>query len=301
MTHRSDLKDESQVALLERVTHAEHELDALRSQLEHSHRLAMLGTISAGVLHEINNILTPILAYAQMASSNPSDTKLLIKVADKAARGIGQAAAIADSMLELAQPSRTNSQPAVANVREACQAALTCLGRDPAKDGITLMLDIPNDFTCAIRPLALQQVLLNLVLNAVEALKDHQTKDRILTIRAREQGGETENGCAAAIFRDNTPSDIIRIEVADTGPGIPEAIRPKLFTPFVSGRHLSRRPGSPSPGDSGIVGSGLGLSVCRTLIEAAGGTITAESSQDAGTIFTLNLPSVRAQCTKLAG
>lgn len=298
MNEPQQTRDATDRDLPRRLQHAEQELAELRAQLEHSHRLAMLGTLSAGVIHEINNILTPVLAYAQMAGSNPKDTALLAKVAEKTAQGISQATEIADSMLELSRPGSAVREPAEADVADACRAAINCLGRAPEKDGISCTIEIPQDLTCAIRPLALQQVVLNLLLNAVEALKALPDRTRKITIRAWA-GGDESSARGASM-------DVVRIEIADNGPGIPEAIREHLFAPFVTGnrRDAEGATGSLDERRGGVrtamTGSGLGLSVCRTLIETAGGTIEAESNRDSGTVFAIELPKDRAQSRKIA-
>jgi two-component system, NtrC family, sensor kinase len=306
MTNQPNPRPDAIDDLVRRLDQAEQQSAELRAQLEHSHRLAMIGTLAAGVIHEINNILTPVLGYAQMAGSHPNDPEFLAKVAEKTTRGLSQARGIADSMLELARPrggDRNDTEPVRANVLDVCRAAIACLGRAPAKDGIRCEIDVPGDLTCAARPLALQQVLLNLLINAVQAMKSMPSRDRVLTIRAVRTADHGSGGLSgiASAAKHTGQTDMIRIEVSDTGPGIPVQIRDSLFKPFVSVQNNSSSSPGSGPGVDRTSGCGLGLSVCRTLVEAAGGTIAAQSGSQSGTTFIIVLPEYMARSCKLAG
>lgn len=258
------------------IAHAAHmaeELAGLERELEHTNRLATLGTFSALSAHEINNILTAALGYAQLARSRSRSTEreFLDKVVDR----LETAARIVRAMLDFSSPS--SMSPATdegsgleprADVDSALDGALDCLGRDPARDGMTLVRRIAVGATPRIRPLALQQLLLNLLINARSALIG---RDGHVAITATP----LPNGC-------------ISICVADDGPGIPDEIADSLFDPFVT------RPASQAAApDEAVVagGSGLGLTVCRRLVESAGGSITAQATPGGGASFTIELPA----------
>jgi len=248
--------------VLARLQQAEVELESLRRELDHSYQLATLGTLTAGIAHEINNILTPVLAYAQLARSNPNDTSLRTKALDRAVAGVESASRIIEAVLGFAR-NDDDGQHAV--VREVIESALACLSRDPVRDGIRLIIEVAPDTTVRIRPLALQQVFLNLILNAIAVLHGTQGELRI----------------SAVEHTDGTT----RIRVSDTGPGISEEVRSSLFQPFVT----TRKDGKPSP--SGHGGSGLGLSVCKRLIENSGGSIILEDTPEGGASFAITLPT----------
>jgi signal transduction histidine kinase len=251
---------------LERLHAMEAELVAVRRELEHTHRLATIGTITAGVAHEINNLLTPALAYAQRAASDPEDTALLQKAVEKSRAGIDAASRILEAVLGF---SCAEEEPNSARPELALQAAIDCIGRDLSKDGITIERRIPTDLACRIRPLALQQVLLNLLLNACKAL--------------RPRGGRI------VVSAETPDNKTVRIAVADTGPGIPEEIISTLFEPFVTAPIANGRSSGRRADQQG--GSGLGLTVCRRTIEAAGGTIAVDSSPGEGATFRIDLPA----------
>jgi two-component system NtrC family sensor kinase len=138
----------------------------------------------------------------------------------------------------------------------------TCLCRDFAKDGLTVELKIPAELTIWAVPVQIQQVLMNLILNARDAMLGH---GGILTITA-SQG-----------------SDCVQIEVSDTGNGIAPADLEHIFESFYSTKTKGGTPGEQS-------GSGLGLAFCKRVIDAHGGIISVTSSPGQGTTFKIILP-----------
>lgn len=254
----------------ELVASFEEQIESLKGELEHSQRLATLGVLAAGIAHEINNILTPVIAYAQLATGNPDDLHLREKALERAIFGVQAATQITQAMLGFASAS---DQATVANVHQALKSALDCIARDPAKDRIKLNIDVPAGLDARIRPLALQQVLLNLILNAIAAMRG-----RGGTITVRASSG-----------RDG----LVQLEVRDTGPGIPSDIVGRLFKPFPHSRTRGGVTGAKEQG-----GTGLGLAICRRIIEEASGTIVASSDPGSGTTFTIELRQASAQHAK---
>lgn len=244
--------------LLEHFEQLETQLQQVREGLTHSHRLATLGTIASIIAHEYNNILTPILSYGQLALAKPEKTEMLKTAVEKAVAGAERAAHISSSLLGFA---READHDHAAGLRATLDDTFGCLGRDPKKDGIDLTVDVP-DVHVAISPLNLQQVLLNLVLNAKQAMGRAGGQLRIT--------GRVEGALAY-------------IDVADSGPGIPEQVMDRLFEPFVT----MRRSSSDSTQRKG---TGLGLCICRDLIRNAGGQISVESTPGKGATFHLTVP-----------
>jgi two-component system NtrC family sensor kinase len=255
-----------------RIDDMQADLDLLRRELEHTHRLATLGTVAALSAHEINNVLTAALGYAQLARSSGADAGRLEKIIDR----LESAARIAAAMLDFAGLGRLGQgrgTPLEAeigtDVSAVLDSALNCLGRDPARDGIELIRRIDGDALPEIGGLALQQIFLNLLLNARRALRGREGRIIVSTMRIG--------------------TGRVRISVADDGPGIPPDIVDSLFEPFVTCDCSGRRDG----GDEAVIagGSGLGLTVCRRLVESAGGTISAGASGSGGAEFILDLPA----------
>lgn len=246
--------------LLAEFEKLETQLHQVREGLTHSHRLATLGTIATIIAHEFNNILTPMMSYGQLALARPNDHDLMRKAVEKAVSGSERAAKICSSLLGF---SREADEHHVAPLMRTIDETIACLSRDPKKDGIDLTIDVP-DVQVAISPLNLQQVLLNLILNAKKAMGIRGGR---LRITAKIEGS------------------MVHIDVADNGPGIPPAIRDRLFEPFVTLKNHPDR-------DDGLErkGTGLGLCICRDLVRNAGGNITVDSVPDQGATFHICLP-----------
>jgi signal transduction histidine kinase len=237
--------------------------------LTHLQRLATLGTLSSAVAHEFNNVLTPVIGYLQMALANPQDGQLSQKALEKALFGTQRAAHICSSLLDFSQDQEADpSEPQGlceprADLRECVDAALACLAKDPQQDGIEFRIDLVRA-QAAISPISLQQVLLNLILNAKKAMGK---TGGVLTILSRSQAGS------------------VHIQLTDTGGGIAPEITDRLFEPFATYQL------EPVQGDE--KGSGLGLYICKDLIARAGGEISFESMPGKGTTFHISIPAAK--------
>lgn len=269
-------KDTSDELLVE-LSRLRGQLDQVTSQLEHSERLATLGTIAGLIAHEFNNILTPVMSYAQMALADQTDPELAKKALTRALSGSERASKIASAILDFARdegpttrtPGRLfhveqgGAGDATCRVGQAVDDTIACLGRHPARDGITLELDIPTDLTVAMRPVALQHVLLNLVLNSRNAMIP---------------GGGTLTVSAMA-----DDASAVRITIADTGKGMTAEQLETLFTPFAAGR---RSGGADAAQHKS---TGLGMTICKRLVEDAGGSLSVASQVGAGTSVTFRV------------
>jgi signal transduction histidine kinase len=251
--------------------HLEHALDAadrkvaaLRAEVDHADRLVTLGTAAAFIVHEFRNLLTPLRGYAQVALANPGDRELCRRALEHASTCASRASEIADTILEFARPEpRLDTTPtsAYANVRECLDGALRCLVQHPDAPRVRVIVDIPPDLVVAIRPIALEHVLLNLLLNAMTAMRRGGT----CRVMARQVPCSTWN----------TPNFEVEIVVEDEGCGMSDGQIRSALDPFVSGSSSS----------------GLGLAICRRLLEDHGATIDVQSAPGAGTRVTLRLPT----------
>jgi len=275
--------------LLEHVTRVEAELDQVRQALAKTERLATLGEIAGLIAHEVNNLMTPIRSYAQMAIAKPGDTELSGKALRKAFEGADKAARVASAMLQLSGDPKFEllDEPAEiesADPQEAFEQALLCLARDPSKDRIELIEEVEGAAKVAMAPTALQQVLLNLILNARNAMPRGGTLTFRVGPNADGVDAQSENcggddgggggGCSTW--------NMVRLELADTGCGIAPDRITKVFESFET---------RGADGKSGG-GSGLGLTVCKRLIERVGGTIEVVSVEGEGACFRLLLPVI---------
>jgi len=244
---------------------AQHEIRQLKEQLVQTQRLATIGTITAVIAHEFNNLLTPVISYSQFAlqsaESDKPDAELIRKALSKCYVGASKAGRICTSMLGLA---RGESERGPVAVQALIDETLAVLARDPQKDGIALRVQVQPGLTVVGDPIQLEQVLLNLLINARQAMIG--SKGGSITIRA---AASEEDGQA-------------RLLVIDTGPGIAERNIEKIFEPFFTTKGTARR------GEER--GTGLGLAICRDIIDAHQGKIDVQSELGRGTTFTLLLP-----------
>ncbi len=224
-----------------------------RAALERANRLASLGLLAAGVAHEVNNPLQGMLSHlAAVREALPADHPRRASLA-MVERGIETIRGLVQRLLWLgAAPDDTRPtcrvSEALAFVREMLHSALE-------KSGVRLRVELRSqDVELRIAPGELAQVLMNLMMNARDAMPD---------------GGELHIVCD----RENGRA---RIEVRDTGVGIAPEVRARLFTPFFTTK--------------GARGTGLGLSITDALVRARGGDITVESEIGRGATFTVRLP-----------
>lgn len=263
-----------------------------------AHRLATLGTLAASLAHEVNNILTPVLSYAQLALASPEDAELTRKALLRAVDCTAKAAQIGSAMLGFVRVEGLHSGSTGCSVVQTVSDAVACLGRDMSKDGVELRCRIDPGHMVAMDHVSLQQVVLNLLLNAREALRGRRGAIEIESLGdsgGRPFGSPSDGGGPA--HPANAPARStgnITLRIRDTGPGMRPDLVERLFTPFVSSR--SSVPG----GSERTTGTGLGLSVCRFLIERAGGRIGVASRLGEGTTFEIVLPAAASVARAVA-
>jgi hypothetical protein len=232
---------------------------ALEEQLQISEKMASIGLLAAGVAHEVNTPLTGISSFTQMLleQADPDDPKT--KVLEKIERQTFRAAKIVNGLLNLARPARVETGPVDLNV--VVNDVLALLDHQ-FKSG---RIQVRKELVTGVPPIVdgieykLQQVLLNLFLNA----RDAMPKGGWLSI-----GTRLENGSAI-------------VEVSDTGSGIPAEHLSRIYDPFFTTKALGK-------------GTGLGLSITYGIVQEHGGSIACESAAGQGTRFALTLPLAAA-------
>jgi signal transduction histidine kinase len=256
--------DDEDVALLEATAHQIGiALDNARlySELVHAEKLSAVGELASGVAHEINNPLTTILGQAQLLLGR-TDVPVPVRervemMADEAAR----AARIVQNLLLFARHYPPERRPCAISDQVERVVALKAYQLD--RDKIRVVTEFTPCPPVWADENKIQQVLLNLVQNAHQALI-RQPSDRVLILRVRPRG------------------DRVSIEVVDNGPGIPLEILPRIFDPF-----FTTKP----PGE----GSGLGLSVSYGIVGQHGGRLYAENRPEGGAAFVVELPTGEAR------
>lgn len=244
---------------------AEAELKERRGELAHLSRVSMLGELSGSLAHELNQPLTAILSNAQAAQRyldrpEPDLVELRAILADIVAED-ERAGEVIRRLRLLFKKGEVEQKALDAN--ELVIEVLKVMRSDLAEHGVSVVTELAPDLA-PIRGdgVQLQQVLLNLVMNACDAVADNQPGQRRLTVRTLPADGAG-----------------LRIEVTDIGRGLPEVNPERVFE-----RYYTTKPN----------GLGLGLSVCRTILAAHGGTLHAARNPGGGTTFICNLGGARA-------
>jgi two-component system sensor kinase FixL len=243
----------------------EARLQELQSELVHMSRFTAMGEMASTLAHELNQPLSAIANYMsgsrRLLETATDDRAIRARSAlDKAADQAQRAGNIIRRLRDFV--SRGETERRVERIGKLIEeaSALAMVGERQLSVDLRLVLDPAAELVMADR-VQIQQVLLNLMRNAAEAMAG--TERRELTVStAAPKDGMTE------------------ISVADTGPGIPEEIAEQLFRPFVTTKRH---------------GMGVGLSISRTIIDAHGGKIWSEPNPGGGTIFRFTLPMVRAE------
>lgn len=255
-------------SLQRRIDELEAHAEELKKLLAETQRLATIGTIAAVIAHEFNNLLTPVVSYSQYAlqslRSDKPDLAMVEKALVKSAAGGEKAGRICASMLGLA---RGQSSFGAVEVTKVVEEVLSVLARDPGKDGIALRVQVPPGLKVMGDPVQLEQVLLNLLINARQAMMSSRSGGGSLTIRAE---ASIEEGTAT-------------IYVADTGCGIQPEHLSRIFEPFFTTKTMASR--------GQTKGTGLGLAICKEIVESHRGEISVDSIPGKGTTFSVKLPA----------
>jgi len=236
------------------------QLDKLKAQVRQAQQLAALGTAAATIAHEVNNLLTPIQSYAQKALQE-DDRELDKKALTVTLKHVQMLTQMSERLLEIGAARSPNRE--TVSLRPVVNDAYASLCRDLTKDGIRFTVDVDDTLAVQADALQLQQVLFNLFLNAREAMV--KNRDGKLYVSAVCQG------------------QYVIIVVRNTGPVIPPDLLEHIFEPFQTSKP-TRRNGQQRCG-------GLGLALCRDLIEENEGTIHVTSEEASGTTFTITLPA----------
>lgn len=276
------------------------ELVAARDEVVRSARLASVGTLAAGLAHEVGNPLGAVIGYLDVANRRAvtgGEVAEPVEAALEEARRIDR---IIRSLLHFARP-RGEGEGAVrlAEVVDRVRKLLEAQGRF---DGVGVSWEIADDLpTLVLDPHQFEQVMVNLLLNAVDALEEEDPGNRWIRVAAQVEAwappdfpsrrsndppgtnyahrrrlglSDSTAGMRGRIHRADR---VVVVTVEDSGPGIPRAFLSSLFDPFFT----TKPPGK---------GTGLGLAICARLVEEMGGEIEATNASDAGAVFTIRLP-----------
>jgi signal transduction histidine kinase len=243
------------------------EVERLTSQLLHAERLTTLGILAGGVGHELNNLCHVLRLQVGMLADK---VEFAEPPANDDIRELDWVLTHLENhgrnLLELGRPSQ---QPmGVHDLRDITGRVLTLLG----ETGRTKYVRVLPDYCflpapVRVRPHEIEQVLFNLVNNAVDALGSEPNGDKRIYVRTCLEGGQA------------------LLTVGDTGPGLAPDLRERVFEPYVTTKPADR-------------GTGLGLSVVRQIVESHGGSVSLQSQEGCGATFTVRLPVAEPERTE---
>lgn len=231
------------------------ERDAVRqSQLAHTEKMAAVGTLAAGVAHEVNNPLAGILACSENLEASLDDPEEVREYMKLIRDGLQRIERTIQNLLDFSRTREITLEPTSINhnILHVLEMTSYQLKRNKIESRLELSPDVP---LVLVDHFQIEQLFLNLILNAIQAMPHGGT----LTIRTAVADGE------------------LMAEVVDDGVGIPVEIRERIFDPFFTTREVGE-------------GTGLGLAVSDTIVRAHGGSIEVESEEGKGSVFRVRLP-----------
>ncbi len=231
----------------------------LEEQLRQSQKMEALGRLAGGISHDFNNLLTVIRGHSDILTAGPMGEDKVLLSADQIRKASDRATALTRQLLTFSRREVRRRQ--LVDLNEAVGHADEIL-RSLISEDIEVSIDLCEGKSLVkVDPVQLEQVILNLAINACEAMPTGGE----LSITTERQGS-SENCCPMAILR-----------VADTGCGIPVDIQERIFEPFFTTREVGQ-------------GTGLGLSTVYGIVKQSQGSISVESNVGRGTIFAVSLP-----------
>jgi len=233
------------------------DLTRAKVQMQRADRLAALGTLTAGLAHEIRNPLVAIKTFTQLLPTRFDDNEFRDHFLKVTAGEVDRIASLVTELLDFARPSqpKLNSE----DLNQVVEKMALLVDTESHKKNIKILKDLYASLPfVTLDKEQIKQVLLNILLNAVDATPENGT----ISVSTRPL---TKNGYL----------DYVQVTIADTGKGIPEEDLEKVFTPFYTTKHT---------------GSGLGLSISHQIVQEHQGNIEVESKQNVGTTFRINLP-----------
>jgi two-component system NtrC family sensor kinase len=236
---------------------AEREIARQRDRLYQSEKINALGSLLAGVAHELNNPLSIVVGQALMLDEE--GTGELARRAAKIRTAAERCSRIVKTFLAMAR--QRSPEKKLVDLNQVVRSTLDLVGYGIRSVGIEVLSDLAGDLpNLNADPDQLGQLVTNLVLNAQHALKD-MPEPRRLSIRTRYKASRAQ----------------IRLVIADNGPGIPRDLRSRVFEPFFTTKPVG-------------VGTGVGLSICDAIVRGHGGWIEIEETPGGGASFTIRLP-----------
>lgn len=231
------------------------EQSRMKRQLYQSEKLAALGQLISGVAHELNNPLTAILGFAEICRDPELKKAELHENLEVIEHEAMRSASVVENLLNFSR--RRQSQRGMVNLRELLERCLNLLSYNFRTGNVSVNRHYTDDIAAAnVDEYQVQQVFMNLMINAAQAMREAETAHPTITVATRN---DPDSGRAI-------------VEISDNGPGIPDEIREQIFSPFFTTKGEGE-------------GTGLGLTVSKGIVEDHGGTLKIRSEVGGGTKF----------------
>jgi len=270
LTHRIEVTSRDELG---RLSEAFNEMTTqlarvreLEERLRRADRLAALGTMAAGIAHDIRNPLTSILIFSQLMSLHHDDPEVRAKFDRIVPRELERVQAVIEDMMELARPSALQFEPT--NLNEVLAQALEILESQAANQGVKFVREFGPELPyCMADRKRIHRCFNNLLTNAIQAMP----RGGDLTVRTWLGPDRTLPSASS----DGGPEPMIRVTITDTGQGIPPERLSRIFDPFYTTKEK---------------GLGLGMAITHRIVEDHKGMIDVQSQVGLGTTFIIQLP-----------
>jgi signal transduction histidine kinase len=244
------------------IEELQQQIESLNEQLLQAQKLGSVGAIASSITHEFNNILTTVINYAKMGLRR-TDDETREKAFNKILAAGQRASKITTGMLSYARKGSDRFEPN--DLRVLVEDVMVLMEKDLQGHRIGVDLNLAEGVVATVNASQIQQILMNLIVNARQAM--------------------TERGRLTISVARNVEDGWGEIQVRDTGSGIPQDQLQKIFDPFFTTKTAD---------ENGQGGTGIGLDMCRRIIESHSGRIRVQSTVGKGTSFTLKLPLASA-------
>lgn len=274
--------------LAERMNEMTAALDDVQRQLVRAEKLAGIGRVAAGIAHEVGNPLGAIANYVEVLRRRGAEPEVLTDLE----REVARIDAIVRGLLAYARPDRSHGRPRAVDLGPVAERVLDLLRRQGPLRERELRLRLDADLPAVLgQAPAFEQVLVNLLLNAIDAAPEGPLD--LAVLRSVHEPGESSRVRAAdpaGRVPARRPSRVpqrpelppgtagVLLVVSDAGPGVPEPDRERIFDPFVT----TKAPGA---------GTGLGLAVVQRIVHESGGLVWVEDAREGGAAFKVFLPA----------
>src|SRR6185369_17209510 len=252
--------------LEEKVNERTQELRLAEAEVARGEKLASIGQLAAGIAHELNNPLTGVLTFTHLLRKKMPDGSQDAEDLDLVIRETKRCASIIRRLLDFAREK--TPEKALVNLNGLVEETVRFVERSAALQHIEIEMDLDSDLPPLLVDADLiKQVLMNILVNAQQAIEEHGRIFVQSCVRRRRLAGTSTE-----------PAPVVEIAISDNGCGIPKANLQRIFDPFFTSKEVGK-------------GTGLGLSVSYGIVRSHGGEIEVESTEGEGTTFRIYLPA----------